>query len=122
MESSVANFTILPTQNPKRDESMQQEARSDETVISSDNPMIELPHTPASSSAEEIAPARQDDENGAIARRSSELAAIGDTAREFLKEKREKYDELSINSESCVEFYFAQGHWYITSSDGLKLS
>jgi hypothetical protein len=97
MESSVANFTILPTQNPKRDESMQQEARSDETVISSDNPMIELPHTvPASSSAEEIAPARQDDENGAVARRSSELAAIGDTAREFLKEKREKYDELSM--------------------------
>jgi hypothetical protein len=34
----------------------------------------------------------------------------------------EKYDELSINSESCVEFYFAQGNWYITSSDGLKLS
>jgi len=34
----------------------------------------------------------------------------------------EKYDELSITNESCVEFYFAQGHWYITSSDGLKMS
>jgi hypothetical protein len=34
----------------------------------------------------------------------------------------EKYDELSITSESCVEFYFTQGHWYITSSDGLKMS
>lgn len=34
----------------------------------------------------------------------------------------EKYDEMSINSESCVEFYFAQGNWYITSSDGIKLS
>jgi len=34
----------------------------------------------------------------------------------------EKYDELSITNESCVEFYFAQGNWYITSSDGLKLS
>jgi hypothetical protein len=34
----------------------------------------------------------------------------------------EKYDELSITSESCVEFYFAKGHWYITSSDGLKMS
>jgi hypothetical protein len=34
----------------------------------------------------------------------------------------EKYDELSINSDACVEFYFAQGNWYITSSDGLKMS
>jgi hypothetical protein len=34
----------------------------------------------------------------------------------------EKYDEMSITSESCVEFYFTQGNWYITSSDGIKMS
>lgn len=32
------------------------------------------------------------------------------------------YDEITLNSESCAEFYFVLGNWYITSSDGLKMS
>lgn len=32
------------------------------------------------------------------------------------------YDEITLNAESCAEFYFVLGNWYITSSDGLKMS
>jgi hypothetical protein len=32
------------------------------------------------------------------------------------------YDEITLNTESCAEFYFVLGVWYITSSDGLKMS
>ena len=32
------------------------------------------------------------------------------------------YDEMTLNAESCAEFYFVLGTWYITSSDGLKMS
>jgi hypothetical protein len=32
------------------------------------------------------------------------------------------YDEMTLNAESCAEFYFVLGDWYITSSDGLKMS
>lgn len=32
------------------------------------------------------------------------------------------YDEITLNDESCAEFYFVLGNWYITSSDGLKMS
>jgi hypothetical protein len=32
------------------------------------------------------------------------------------------YDEITLNSESCAEFYFVLDTWYITSSDGLKMS
>ena len=32
------------------------------------------------------------------------------------------YDEMTLNSESCAEFYFVLDTWYITSSDGLKTS
>jgi hypothetical protein len=32
------------------------------------------------------------------------------------------YDEITLNSESCAEFYFVLDTWYITSSDGLKAS
>lgn len=33
----------------------------------------------------------------------------------------ESWDELLISNGSCVEFRFAGGHWYIMSSDGIKL-
>lgn len=32
----------------------------------------------------------------------------------------EKYDELVLDNDACVEFRFCLGHWYILSSDGLK--
>ena len=34
----------------------------------------------------------------------------------------EEYDEVLIDKGACVEFIYANGNWYIMSSDGLKLS
>jgi len=33
----------------------------------------------------------------------------------------EDWDELLLEKGACVQFQFVEGHWYITSSDGLKL-
>ena len=33
----------------------------------------------------------------------------------------ELYDEILITNGACVEFYFIDDIWYISSSDGLKL-
>jgi len=33
----------------------------------------------------------------------------------------EHYDEIFIDKGACVEFYLIENHWYIVSSDGLKL-
>ena len=33
----------------------------------------------------------------------------------------EEWDELSISEGACVEFRFVGGHWYIMSSDGIKM-
>jgi len=33
----------------------------------------------------------------------------------------EEWDEISIEKGACVEFVFINQHWYILSSDGLKI-
>ena len=33
----------------------------------------------------------------------------------------EYYNEILINNRACIELIFLNGHWYITSSDGMKL-
>ena len=33
----------------------------------------------------------------------------------------EEYDEILINNRACVELFYFNGNWYITSSDGIKL-
>jgi hypothetical protein len=34
----------------------------------------------------------------------------------------EDWDELLLEKGACVQFQFVDGNWYITSSDGLKMS
>jgi hypothetical protein len=34
----------------------------------------------------------------------------------------EEWDELLIEKGACVQFHFVESNWYITSSDGLKMS
>jgi hypothetical protein len=34
----------------------------------------------------------------------------------------EEWDELLLEKGACVQFQFVDGNWYITSSDGLKMS
>ena len=34
----------------------------------------------------------------------------------------QEWDELTIEKGACVQFQFVQQHWYIISSDGIKLS
>jgi hypothetical protein len=34
----------------------------------------------------------------------------------------EEFDEIDFDKGACVEFRFCAGHWYILSSDGLKMS
>ena len=34
----------------------------------------------------------------------------------------EEWDELLLETGSCVQFQFLEGNWYILSSDGLKFS
>ena len=33
----------------------------------------------------------------------------------------EEWDEIYVESGACIEFRYAGNHWYIMSSDGLKL-
>jgi hypothetical protein len=94
MESNIANFTILPTQNPIRDESLREESISDAASYS---PTLELPNAVLVLSGVTTPVVNvQDDKNRAASRRANELAEIGDAAREFLKEKREKFENLSM--------------------------
>ena len=34
----------------------------------------------------------------------------------------EDWDELLLEKGACVQFQFVEGNWYITSSDGLKMT
>jgi hypothetical protein len=34
----------------------------------------------------------------------------------------EEWDELLLEKGACVQFQFLEGNWYVTSSDGLKIS
>jgi hypothetical protein len=34
----------------------------------------------------------------------------------------EEWDELLLEKGACVQFQFLDGNWYVTSSDGLKIS
>jgi hypothetical protein len=94
MDSSISNFTILPTQHPKVDASTHEKSPSD---APSDNLTIELPNAvPVLLGAPSPFLAGGDENTDGALNRVNELAAIGDSAREFLKEKREKFDELLV--------------------------
>lgn len=40
----------------------------------------------------------------------------------FIGKIDEVYDEIQLQSGSCVEFAYCSGGWYVISSDGLKVS
>ena len=107
MDSSIGKFAILPTQTPQRDQSQSlqemraddQEIRTDDaaaTAAASDSAIQLLNSVPASSRAESPAFTGNDQVSSDSVQRSQELAEIGDSAREFLKEKRDKFEELSV--------------------------